>query len=518
MKKNTLLALGLLTVILLACSCPSFPFLTPTPITSPTPTLRSIIPPGTPTMEPPPPISADDVLFTYAWEDREPFRANLSTAGQSALTGLPGATVYHLALSFGNPPKRALGLEEVRYTNTETIALEELDLALFPKLLGGNIEIQSILLDGAPASPVYEEWLMRVPLAEPLQPGEIVTLHIEFEVDLPSGGGDFYYGIFGYNSGILSFAHAYPTVLVYNEEGWNNQTPDLDGDPLFADASFYLVSINAPAGLVLVTAGAELERVETAGRQKVLIADGPARDFYLAASTEWVKQSETTGEVTVNSFASAGVEAESRDALDFGVAAIETFSERYGAYPYSEFDIAPIVTAAGGVEYPGMTSISDDAYYWGDFLEIVVVHETAHMWFYNLVGNDTLDQPWLDESLAQFATWQYYLDRYGEAAAELYLQADLQSTWDMAENPDTPIGLPVSAYPGYEYASIVYGRGAFFFLALRDMMGVEAFDEFMRAYVQQHTWGISSTEKFKTLAERHCNCDLTSLFDEWVYP
>jgi hypothetical protein len=518
MEKKKLIISLILSFLLLACACPVLPLLTPTQSPTATPTLRSIVPPGTLTVESPTSISPDEAPFTYAWDDREPFRLNLTTAGQAALEGSPGASVYHLGLSFSNPPTHALGLEEVRYTNTEAIPLEEIDLALFPELLGGNIDIQSVSLDGAPVSPIYEEWLMRLPLPEPLQPREAVIIHIEFEVDIPSGGGDYYYGIFGYNSGMLSFAHAYPTILVYNEEGWNNQTPDLDGDPLFADSSFYLVSIDAPADLVLVTAGVELERVETADRQRVLIADGPARDFYLAASSEWIKQSASAGEITINSYAPADLESESQDALRNGVAAIETFSERYGAYPYSEFDIAPIVTEAGGVEYPGMTSISDSAYYWGDFLEIVVVHESAHMWFYNLVGNDTLDQPWLDESLAQFATWQYYLDRYGTVAAEGYQQADLQGTWDMAENPDTPIGLPVSAYPGYEYASIVYGRGAFFFLALRDRMGVEAFDEFMRAYVQQYAWGISSTEGFKALAEGYCNCNLTSLFDEWVYP
>ncbi len=516
MKRKTTPLLPILALALLACIVPTQLFeVTPTL----TPTLRSITPSGTRTANPPPPISKTEAPFIYAWDDREPFRANLSTPAQSALDGLPGATVYHLTFSFGDPPNHAFGLEEVHYTNTETVPLEEIDLALFPELLGGEITIHAVSLDGAPVSPVYDDWLMRVPLSESLQPGASVILRIEFEVQVPSGGGGFYYGIFGYNSGILSFAHAYPTILVYNEEGWNNQTPDLDGDPLFADASFYLVSIDAPASLTLVTAGVQLERVETAGRQKVLIADSPARDFYLAAAEGLIKQSQVTNNgVTVNAYAPAGEETGNQQALSYGVAAIETYSQRYGEYPYIEFDIAPIFTSAGGVEYPGMTSISNDAYYWGDFLEIVVAHEAAHMWFYNLVGNDTQDQPWLDESLAQFATWQYYLDRYGTEAAEVYRQADLQSTWDMAENPDTPIGLPVSTYPGYEYASIVYGRGAFFFLDLRDRMGVERFDQFMRAYVQQYTWEIASAEGFKTLAEQHCNCDLTPLFEEWVYP
>ena len=29
---------------------------------------------------------------------------------------------------------------------------------------------------------------------------------------------------------------------------------------------------------------------------------------------------------------------------------------------------------------------------------VVVAHEVGHQWFYNLVGNDQVDQPWLDEA------------------------------------------------------------------------------------------------------------------------
>ncbi len=517
MKKRLLPIVLLLAVLPLACSCPALPRLTFT--LTPSPGAGPAETPHRAAAELPPPLSTAEAPFDFAWDDRAPFRVNLSLAGQAALDSLPGATVYHLAFSFSDPPRRALGLEEAHYTNTENIPLDEIDLALFPNLMGGEMAIRSVHLNGTPVTPLIENWLMRLPLAPPLQVGESVILRVEFEVEIPSGGGGYYYGIFGYNSGILSFAHAYPTILVYNEEGWNNQKPDLDGDPLFADASFYLVSVDAPAGLTLVASGAEMARLETGGRQTVLIANGPARDFYLCAGKGWERQSQVTQNgVTVNVYARPEVQEQNALALSYGVAAIETFSRRYGEYPYTEFDVAPIVTQAGGVEYPGMTVIAEEAYLSGRFLEIVVAHETAHMWFYNLVGNDTQDQPWLDESLAQFATWQYFLDRYGEQAASTFEQGDLQSTWNMSEKPNTPIGLPVSAYSGYEYAAIVYGRGPFFFMALRDEIGVQAFDALMRDYVGRYAWEEASAEGFKSLAEQHCACNLTPLFEKWVYP
>ncbi|MCK7481703.1 MAG: hypothetical protein M0C28_34445 [Candidatus Moduliflexus flocculans] len=38
------------------------------------------------------------------------------------------------------------------------------------------------------------------------------------------------------------------------------------------------------------------------------------------------------------------------------------------------------------------------------YMESTVAHEVGHQWFYHLVGNDQLDDPWLDESLTQFVT------------------------------------------------------------------------------------------------------------------
>jgi aminopeptidase N len=383
-------------------------------------------------------------------------------------------------------------------------------------ILGGSITVSHVLLDGQAVTPRHSAGVLTIPLAGPLQPGESVVFHLDFDVTVPTQGGSYYYGIFGYNSGILSLAHACPTVLVYNQDGWNNQLPDLDGDPLFSDTSFYLVSVDAPANLVLVGSGAEVQRSETAGRQQVLYADGPARDFYLAAAAGLVKISETVGEVTVNSYAFARDNQGSQNALDTAAAALPIYDSRYALYPYTEFDIVPIVTEAGGVEFPGMTAVASSVYggVMGDWMEIVVAHELGHQWFYNLVGNETQGQPYLDESLVEFATWQYFTDRYGAAGTQEY-QAEIDSTW--YDRQAIPIGLPVSGYTSDGYVQIIYGRGALFFAALRDRMGAAVFDKFMKDYVQHFSWDIATTDTFKALAEQECGCDLTPLYQEWVY-
>ena len=73
--------------------------------------------------------------------------------------------------------------------------------------------------------------------------------------------------------------------------------------PRFNDVSFYLVRVTAPASLVLVTSGVEYDRQIIGNQQLVTFTAGPARDFYLAASPDFIKVTKTIGETVVNSYA-----------------------------------------------------------------------------------------------------------------------------------------------------------------------------------------------------------------------
>ena len=71
------------------------------------------------------------------------------------------------------------------------------------------------------------------------------------------------------------------------------------------------------------------------------------------------------------------------------------------------------------MEYPHLVQIDETFYRTWElypYLEMITVHETAHQWFYGLVGNDEVDEPWLDEALTEYMTMRYYGYRYDEAA------------------------------------------------------------------------------------------------------
>ncbi len=494
---------SLLSLSLILTSCSVFrPFATPTATSNPDP-------------------------LQTTWEDRSIFKSGLVESEQAALDQLQGASVYHLEFKIADDIYHVTGTEEVRYTNTETTALNEVELRLFPNILGGEMTVKNLTVDAQSAIPSFglEHSLMIVPFSTSLQPNQSVTLRMDFAVTVPQSV-NLNYGVLAYSDDVLALAHSYPMICVYDDEGWNAEIPPQSGDVTYADASFFIVRVTAPKGLTLVTTGQEVSQSEEGQLQILVAASGPARDFYLAASLDYQETSQTFGEVTIHSYASSDLKDGAELALEVASRAIQDYSEHYAPYPYSELDIVSTPTLALGIEYPGMIAITSRIYNvsqdYGNstaaiYMESTVAHEVGHQWFYNLVGDDQLDDPWLDESLAQFATLQYFTDEYGARGAQGFRNS-LEGRWASVNKANIPIGLPVADYSGQEYSAIVYGRGPLFFIALREEMGETAFDSFMKDYTRTLSWEISTPQELQALAEKHCGCDLQPIFDEWVYP
>lgn len=484
--------------------------------------------PATPTLQPPPAPSETPLPSQSSdWDDLSIYRDGLVQAESARLNDYLGASVYHIDYTISAGLTSLEGAQTVHYTNREDVALSEVQVRLLPNVLGGEMTVSRVLVNGINVEPIYSlaDSLLRISLAPSLPPGESVDLSFIFAVKIPTEI-ESNYGILAYYNGVLTLAHTYPMIAVYDDEGWNAEIPPDQGDPTYADASFFLVNVDAPMGVVMAGSGREISREENGNRQIVTYAAGPARDFYLAASPDYQLTSTTDGEVTFNAYAPEDLQEGAQMALNVAIQAFKVFDERYAPYPYTEFDIVSTPTFALGIEYPGIIAITDRIYdiqgsvngiSLGNLMESTVAHEAGHQWFYNLVGNDQLDEPWLDESLTQFATWQYYADRYGASGANGFEQS-LRERWSRVDNRPTPIGLPVADYSGAAYSAIIYGRGPLFFDALREQMGAEAFNAFLKDYTLSNTWGIGTGQEMRQLAEKHCSCDLSALFEEWVNP
>lgn len=480
-------------------------------------------------------------LFDVAWNDFADFHPDLSPAFIAEAESHAAAPIYHLAYAIETPTELTATLE-LRVINHAAEAWPELWFHLFPQLLGGRLDVHEVSVADAEvvAETRRDGALLRVGLPEPLAPGAGVVVTMEFTVSVPTQSQR-NYSLLSWRNGILSLAHAYPILAVYRDDsGWDFDERAPHGDLLFAAASWFRVRLDAPASWQLVASGAETEAKRdgsgTESRRVWTVRAGPVRDLYLSLA-EYDTLQATVGGVVVRSHFVAGDRAGAAAALDQAVHALEIFSERWTPYPYRSFDMVPLTTQALGVEFPGVIALSDRLYDGSRLLESTVVHEVAHQWFYGLVGNDQVSDPWLDEALAQHAVWVYARQRYGAAEAAAVLRS-FEQRWRRTD-ADASIGRPVAAYTPAEYGSVVYGRGPLVIQRIVEAFGAdpvegapgnstpgsgsggtEAFDDFLRGYVASFRWRNAEPEAFLVRAEAACGCSLrdavgTALQTEW---
>jgi hypothetical protein len=171
-----------------------------------------------------------------------------------------------------------------------------------------------------------------------------------------------------------------PTTLA-SAEAWTTPTADFD------------VRLTHPIGLRALASGQQVRPGEWRAQA--------IRDFTVAlghfAIVNGIAHVPTAVHVTVGVETTPYATA-ARVFLRRAIASLERYSTLYVPYPWPTYTVAAMADLnglTGGLEYPTLVyqpATSEN-----------VAHETAHQWFYSLVGNDQARDPWLDEGLATWA-------------------------------------------------------------------------------------------------------------------
>ena len=169
------------------------------------------------------------------------------------------------------------------------------------------------------------------------------------------------------------------------------------GDPFETPSSSSVtVRIDTSVKLVLATTG-ERTAVSADGLTQTFTASD-VRDFTVTAALDYRTQSRVVAGTTVRVYYRPG--APGRAMLDAAASAFASLRGRLGPYPHPTFKV---VQSAGryGMESPGLIWIPTGVA--ASNLRYLVAHETAHQWFYGIVGNDQATEPFNDEAAADFA-------------------------------------------------------------------------------------------------------------------
>ena len=434
-------------------------------------------------------------------------------------------TRYDMTLTYDPTAPTLKGREDVLYYNHETVPLNEIYFRLFANYpgSGGRITIDTLSVQATPVQPTYEtqNTAIKVPLAAPLSPGARVQIHLEYTVSVPKNSSG-HYADFTADPTVTTLPTVYPLIPAYDSKGWHIELPPPYGDLVYADVSLYTVSLTAPGDMMVIASGSTIGTTQNGdGTKTWKIVGAPMRDFDINLTNQLQVASTTVGKTTVNSYYEA-LDAESgQNALKYASDALQDFETRFGDYPYKEFDVIETPTTAGGIEYPGVVVLGRTMYKnprQASYFEFAAAHETAHQWWYAMVGDDQVNHPWVDEALAQYSALIYEEDVHGVTAEQTVLKDYIQNLYDIAKKAghDAPVDQPVSAFSEQDYAAIVYGKGPLFYDAIRMKMGDTAFFKFLRTYFQRFRYKIAMPEDILKTAEDVYGGSLQSEYQQWI--
>jgi len=163
------------------------------------------------------------------------------------------------------------------------------------------------------------------------------------------------------------------------------------------------------------------------------------------------------------------------------------------------------------LEFSGLTFLGSTFYdqYDGTTrvgLVSLTAHEVSHQWFYGLVGNDQVSEPWLDEALAQYSSYLYY---------ERYLPGDKEWWWTLRSGSMHRRARSTCSYTSSatnrDYMNSIYRRGAEFVQDLRETMGDPAFLAFLKEYVRRYAYQLAKSRDFFTVVQEFTTADLMPL-------
>ncbi len=449
-------------------------------------------------------------LLSDAWEDVEK---------------LPEIPQYDIQLEVDFKNAAFKGTAQIDYTNLEEVGLDSLYYRLFPnsgKSYGsGSLEVYSVEVNGQEVQTVLslDDSVLEVKLSGTLIAGEDIQITISFNGKVPRDFAGDGYGIYNMSNNVLTLAGWFPILAVYDDEGWNLDPARSIGDSVYSDIAYYSVELTAPDNLKAAATGSLVDS-RACGDSQIChsFVSGPVRDFVLVLARDFEVISKKLQGTKINAYYLPDHRDAAQNTMNIAINALKTFNNKFGPYPYTELDIVDVpMNGSIGVEFPGI--ILNSSIIYGD--TVFTAHEIAHQWWYNVVGNDVIDDPWLDEALTTYSSIIYF--EYNSTEEEYqgifnYFKREHQNNIKAGGDDLVTYGLDHFEELGAKhYSLIVYIKGALFFHSLREKIGDDAFFEALQDYYQLKKYQIASPEDLLDAFERSSGEQLDDLYQEWLY-
>ena len=451
-------------------------------------------------------------------------------------------TTYEIILNLDIETKKVDAIQTIDYTNNTNSILKTLKLHLYPQFFEegatefivpstrmnnaypngmsyADFNVNRVQVEEQDKTIVYEnefDSILSVELTSSLLPQEKTKIKIEYSFILPNCCHRF-----GSGDNTINLGNFYPILCVFENEKFNTNPYNSNGDPFYSDMANYCVSITTSKQYIVAGTGVKInEKIEN-NKKTTTFEAKVVRDFALVLSNKFsvINQSYRNTNIEYYYFN----DNEPNKSLQAGVDAIKTFSELFGAYPYSNYSIVQCDFVYGGMEYPNLVMISSSISNKDDFMN-VIIHETAHQWWYGMVGNDAYTYPWLDEALTEFSTLLFYdnCEGYNLTHSQMVEIAKENYTLFISVYEDVlgDINTSMRAVNEYstepEYIYCTYVKGVLMYDSLCNLIGEKKFVESLKIYFETNKFSNSIPSDLIMAFNSTCKQDFNNFFSSWI--
>ena len=201
--------------------------------------------------------------------------------------------------------------------------------------------------------------------------------------------------------------------------------------------------------------------------------------------------------------------------------------ELYGPYLWDRYDVIvlPPSFPFGGMENPRLTFATPTIIAGDKSLTALIAHELAHSWSGNLVTNATWDDFWLNEGFTVYFERRImevlYGKDYANMLAKLGYQDLIKTIRSMgSSNKDTHLKLNLKdRNPDDGMTDIAYEKGAYFLQSIEEVVGREAFDQFLKSYFEVYKFQTISTQEFIAYLNEHLINQYQAAinYEDWIF-
>ncbi len=299
----------------------------------------------------------------------------------------------------------------------------------------------------------------------------------------------------------------------------------------------WTMALTVPAGWAAVANGAETGRAPAGdGRDTVTFAQTEPLPTYLvafAAGRFHIETAERAGRTwrMFHRETDAAKVARNRDAIFDLHAAALAWLEDYTSIPYAfgKFDFVLLpsfqfggMEHAGAVFYNAASLLLDESASQNQRLgrASLIAHETAHMWFGDLVTMRWFNDVWMKEVFANFMAAKIVNPSFPEVNHDLrFLFSHYPAAYEVDRTDGAnPIRQPLDNLneAGSLYGAIIYQKAPIVMRQLERLLGEEAFRDGLRAYLQAHAMGNATWADLVTVLDARTPADLVAWSRAWV--